>query len=226
MAFKSSRGLALCVLIICLGILDPKWPPRPAEFGSRMLGIFPLFRVLSGMVWPQALSGMSQGARLPFLTNSSPPEHCLGALPNLNFYLCDCPSQVRLGLGDTKQSDASDPQSTPASCQEALRPAIPWPRLKGVKGLLCVPAVPLLNGKHRRAVEWCWYHVHSNLSSTIYELSSEKQTSKPLFLSFPTYSVMITVELSPGIMRATTCNTELAYKNVITEDFIIIKCKI
>ena len=119
--------------------------------------------VTQGFLWD-----CLEGARLPLITGSSPPEHCLGALPNLNFDLCHRPSQVGLGLGDAEKSDASDPQCPPASCEEALLPAAPWPRVRGGEGPLRVPALLLLNGEHRRAVGWWWYHVRSHLRSTIY----------------------------------------------------------
>lgn len=113
---------------------DPKWQPMPVEFGSRMLG--------SSHFSEFCLGGMIQGS-LRDVAGSQlfPPEHCLGALPNLKLNPLGCPSQVGLGLlGDTKKSDTSDLQITPASCQEAPLTAPPWPMLRGGTGLPHIPA--------------------------------------------------------------------------------------
>ena len=76
---------------------------------------FPLLRVMSGMIWPKDLCGMLQGARMPLITSSYPPEHCLGALPNLTLY----PPSLSLRRGAWFRSYGevwcSDAQTTPAS---------------------------------------------------------------------------------------------------------------
>lgn len=85
---------------------------------------------------------------MPLIISSTPPERCLGALPNL--YPPHCPSYMGLGIGASKKSDAFDAKTSPASCQEAPLTAPPWSRLRAGKGLLHIPAALLLNGKHSR----------------------------------------------------------------------------
>lgn len=79
----------------------------------------PFLRVTSGMIWPKDLCGMLQGARMPLITSSPPPpEHCLGALPNLAPYPPRCPSAVGVGVGATEKSDAVTHRPLPPLARE------------------------------------------------------------------------------------------------------------
>ena len=155
MAWKSFPELELYFLVFSLGILDLPWQPMPMEFGSRMLHCSHLSKCYLGGR-PEALSGLLQGARLPLTTTSSPPEHCWGALPTLNLNPPGCPSPVGPGLGVIKKCDASDPQTAPASCQEAP-PTYP-----------SVTPDLSMESSAQPLSERSWYQVGFNLSSTIY----------------------------------------------------------
>lgn len=118
-AWKSFQELELNFPVISPSILVPK--SMPVEFESRMLGSSHFSEFCLGDMTQGSLQDVAGSPLFPLPPLSTAWEHSLAS----SLIPSGCPSQVGLGLGDTRKSDVSDAQITSASCQEAPLTASP-----------------------------------------------------------------------------------------------------